>query len=66
MNLGSRGPVLIDTGVFGARLAPSGGPMTPVLIGAVVLGVAASGAYLRWAIISRSALLTGSAGRRTW
>src|SRR5262249_55798532 len=25
MNLGSRGPVVIDTGVFGARLAPSGG-----------------------------------------
>jgi hypothetical protein len=24
MNLGSRGPVVIDTGVFGARLAPSG------------------------------------------
>jgi hypothetical protein len=23
MNLGSRGPVVIDTGVFGARLAPS-------------------------------------------
>ena len=24
MNLGSRGPVVIDTGVFGARLTPSG------------------------------------------
>ena len=24
MNLGSRGPVVVDTGVFGARLAPSG------------------------------------------
>jgi hypothetical protein len=24
MNLGSRGPVVVDTGVFGARLTPSG------------------------------------------
>src|SRR5215472_7246600 len=24
MNLGSRGPVVLDTGVFGARLTPSG------------------------------------------
>lgn len=29
MNLGSRGPVVIDTGVFGARLAPSGRGYSP-------------------------------------
>ena len=28
MNLGSRGPVVIDTGVFGARLTPSGRLLT--------------------------------------
>src|SRR6516162_9060755 len=37
MNLGSRGPVVVDTGVFGARLAPSGRLLAalyrPMLVG---------------------------------